>query len=157
MAETRTPKATAAEPKATADRTKSEAAPTSPKPAVSARSTVEDPNFVASTSGLMSQTGEGHDSLVDDEGKPIDFESALDAGDGTQTFVTVTKRINERFTTPGSVRTQSRLLYPAGARLTREQAEEMKGAVKRAEASKPADDADAAKGRLAQDRGEGMS
>lgn len=156
MAETKTPtKATAAEPKA--DRTKSEAAPTSPK-AVSARSTVEDPNFVASTSGLMSQTGEGHDSLVDDEGKTIDFESALDTGDGTQTYVTVTKRINEKFTTPGSVRTQTRLLYPAGARLTREQAEEMKAAVKRASASKPsATGEDAPKGRLAEDRGEGMS
>jgi len=157
MAETKsaTPKATPV----AADRTKSEAAPvSSPKPAVSARSTVEDPNFVASTSGLMSQTGEGHDSLVDDEGNAIDFESVLDAGDGTQTFVTVTKRINENFTTPGSVRTQSRLLYPEGARLSREQAEEMKAAVKRASAPKgQASDGEEAKGRLAQDRGEGMS
>lgn len=78
-----------------------------------------DLNDIAVGVGLRSSNGERTGGLVNEQGEPVNFEDIVDMGDGTRTNVTVSERVYETFYLPGSFRPLSRLMYPAGATITR--------------------------------------
>lgn len=81
------------------------------------------PNFVAGASGLRSLQGERHLGLIGEDDKKIDAASMFEDGDPALTYVTVKERVYEQFGFRGTVTPQTRLLYPKGARVSRDRAQ----------------------------------
>lgn len=134
------------------ERRATEAAPVGPPPSVQgaagsapAETAVEEGRYVAGAEankmdgeinpvavgvGLQSRTGERTGGVEDEQGNQItDLESVIDRGDGTRTYVVVTKRLFESFVQPGTTTKMTRLLLPANTRLSLDRAEALKAAI----------------------------
>lgn len=84
-------------------------------------------NPVAAASGRSTIAGERHTRLVDEDGGEVSLDSVVDF-DGPGTVGTVNARTYEEFKHVGAQDSDRRLLFPEGARVTRQQFDALKAA-----------------------------
>lgn len=92
-------------------------------------------DHVMAAAGRITYAGEDYKAIVGDDGKKVTPGNLFDDSDGSKTFVTAKQRVYEEFYYPNTTEVCQRLLFPAGARVPRAQAESIKQAIK--DAPKP--------------------
>lgn len=86
-------------------------------------------DHVYAEAGGRTVAGEDHKRLVDENGRKVSANSLFDDTDGSKTFVIAKKRVFEEFYYPNTTTVARRLLFPAGKRIPRSQAEKIKRAI----------------------------
>lgn len=81
--------------------------------------------------------GENHLRLLDDGGNELAADDLFDESDAGKTYVLTKTRISEEFTYPNTSRVVSRLMFVAGAKVPKFQAERIKAAVSQAAEAGP--------------------
>jgi hypothetical protein len=75
-------------------------------------------NPISALTGVQTYTGENHVDLVDEDGNAVDADDLFEDADPGKTFRVAKQRVYERFNYAGSQQVFTRLLYPAGHRVS---------------------------------------
>ena len=100
------------------------AAPLDP-PAVRARRPVPSP-VVAEPAAATREIGGGHVAIVDHDGNILGPDDLFTDPGGHATYVVATQRIYQQFRYPNTIAPATQLLYAAGVRVPRDQAEQLR-------------------------------
>jgi hypothetical protein len=93
-------------------------------------------NPVSALTGLQTYTGENHSRLTDENGNDVDAADLFEPHDEVATFRVVKQRVYEEFNYAGSLEPMTRLLFPAGHRVTLATAARMEHAAELGRAQK---------------------
>lgn len=93
-------------------------------------------NPVSAAAVLSSAPGNQHVQLVDAQGGEVDVADLFADEDPPSTMKVVTQRVYQQFQYPGASTVTTHLLYPAGARVSREVADRLTTAVTDVQASR---------------------